>query len=111
MGRGAALTGSEELEPAPRRRLLARRGGSGLGCGDPLRQSKDVLGDLAVPVADDKRNAAIDGEHEGAAVGHDRVRDLATQARLDVRRLDAARAVVPVGDELDLRLVVAKLLD
>src|SRR6266540_3442185 len=105
------LTGSEELEPPARWRLLARRGGGRLGYGDPLSQREDVFGDLAVTVADDKGHAAVDGEHQGPAVGDDRVRDLAAKARLDIRRLDAAGAVVAVGDELHLRLVVAELLD
>jgi len=98
-------------ESAARRRLLARRGRCGLGRRDTLGEREDVLRDLAIPVADDKRNSAIDGEHQRPAVGDDRVRDLAPQARLDVRCLDASGAVVAVGHELHLRLVVSELLD
>src|SRR5213594_2467161 len=107
----AGLTGSEELEPTARRRLLARRGRGGLSGCDPLREREDVLRDLAVTMADDEGDSAVDRQHERPAIGDDRVRDLATEAGLDIRRFDPTGAVVTVGDELHFRLVVPQLLD
>src|SRR3979411_3193306 len=99
--RGSVLAGSEELESATRWRLLGRRRGDSLGRDDLLSEGEDVLGNLAVPVADHEGNAAVDGQHEGPAVGDDRVRDLAAEAGFDVRCLDPPGAVVAVRDKLN----------
>src|SRR5439155_500626 len=80
----------------------ARGGGLRRVRGQPLREGEDVLRDLALAVADHEGHAAVHREHECAAVGNDRVRDLAAEACLDVGCLDATRAVVPVRDELKL---------
>src|SRR6267378_1713453 len=95
---------------------LVSRDGAGVCRGGLLRapgelggQGEDVLADLAVAVADHERHPAVHGEHQGAAVRDDGVRDLAAEARLDVAGLDAARRVVAVGDQLDLLVAVAEL--
>src|SRR5438128_4793727 len=87
-------------------------GGGGLGRArrQALREGKDVLGDLAFAVTDNEWNPAVDRQYQSAAVRDDRVRDLAAEARFDVRGLDAAGAVVTVRDELQLLVAVAELL-
>src|SRR2546428_33849 len=91
--------------------LGAGRGGRRLlRAGELPSEGEDVLCDLALAVADDEGHAAVHGQDERAAGGDDRVRDLAPEARLDIGRLDAARAVVAVGHELQLVVVVAELL-
>src|SRR5207237_8565531 len=90
-------------------RGTGRRGFGGLGA-DALSQGKDVLCDLTLTVADDEGDSAVHGQYECSPVGNDGVRDLAAQARLDIRGLDAARAVVAVRDELHLIAAVSELL-
>src|SRR5260221_10243805 len=109
----ARLAGApEEPEPLLWGRLLrrGRRGRRLVRPGELVGQGEDVLRDLAVPVADDERDAAVHREDERAAVGHDRVRDLAGEACLDVRRLDPARAVVAVRHQHLIAVVLTALL-
>src|SRR2546426_12302175 len=87
-------------------------GGGGLGRArrQALGEGKDVLGDLAFAVTDNEWTPAVDRQYQSAAVRDDGVRDLAAEARFDVRGLDAAGAVVTVRDELQLLVAVAELL-
>src|SRR2546427_616651 len=102
---------SEKAHTARAGRSLGT-GGGGLGRArrQALRKGKDVLGDLAFAVTDNEWNPAVDRQYQSAAVRDDRVRDLAAEARFDVRGLDAAGAVVTVRDELQLLVAVAELL-
>src|SRR2546422_721070 len=108
---GEALWESGPSAGGPGRGLRGR-GGGGLrgGGGELLGEREDVLGDLTLAMADDERHTPVDREDQRAAVRDDGVRDLPTEARLDVGRLDSTRAVVPVRDELELFLAIADLL-
>src|SRR6266550_5817873 len=103
---------SEETHAPGAGRRLRRAGRCGLGRlgRDALRKGKDVLCDLTLTMTDNEWHPAIHGQYQCSPVGNDRVWDLAAEAGLDVRRLDAAGAVIAVRDELHLVTAVAELL-
>src|SRR5256712_7905621 len=101
--RGSAGDGlaSEEAHTARAgRRLGPGSGGLGRARRQTLGEGEDVLRDLAFAVTDNEWNPAVHRQYQSAAVRDDGVRDLAAEARFDVRGLDAAGAVVTVRDEL-----------
>src|SRR5207302_2017924 len=88
----------------------AGRGGLGRLGRDALRERKYVLCDLTLTMTDNEWHPAVDGQYQSPPVGNDRVRDLAAEARLDVRRLDATGAVISIGDKLHFVAAVPELL-
>src|SRR5207244_6501839 len=98
--RGSALACEETHTPGTGRGLrgTGRRGFGSVGA-DALSQGKDVLCDLTLTVADDEGDSAVHGQYQCSPVGNDGVGDLAAQARLDVRGLDARSEERRVGNE------------
>ena len=72
-------------------------------------QTKDVLGDLRLPIGEEERYATVQGVDHASTVAHDRLVDLAADRVLDVRDADAERRIGAVEDEADLALLVAEL--
>src|SRR2546423_2329271 len=105
------LTSEETHAPGAGRRLR-RTGRCGLGRlgRDALRKGKDVLCDLTLTMTDNEWHPAVDGQYQSPPVGNDRMGNLAAEARLDVRRLDATGAVISVGDKLHFVAAVPELL-
>src|SRR2546430_7958157 len=103
---------SEETHTPGAGRRLRRAGRCGLGRlgRNALRERKDVLCDLTLTMTDNEWHPAVDGQYESPPVGNDRVGDLAAEARLDLRRLDAPGAVISVGDKLHFFAAVPELL-
>src|SRR5438132_10037907 len=109
--RGSALACEETHTPGTGGGLRgAGRCGLGRLRSYALGEGKDVFCDLTLTMADDKGDAAVNGEYQCSTVGNDGVRDLPAEARLDIRCFDAARAVVAVRDELDFVASVSELL-
>src|SRR5437667_4068211 len=105
------LTSEETHAPGAGRRLRgASRGSLGRLGRDALRKGKDVLCDLTLTMTDNEWHPAIHSQYQCSPVGNDRVWDLAAEAGLDIRGLDATGAVIEVRDQLHLVAAVPELL-